>query len=97
MERQDGWNITRAKILRVVKDNEPISIKDLQFKTKIPRTTLYHHLTQLKKRKLLTEKTDKEAKGKYEVGHPVYITTNKANPLTEKTLDLMLKMEKLFK
>jgi DNA-binding transcriptional ArsR family regulator len=90
MERATGWNTTRALILRLIADNKkPISLKDLQKKAKIPRTTLYHHLTQLKKRDLILEMKDKEATGKFIKGHPVYLSLNRNNPNSERWLKLM--------
>lgn len=67
------FSLTRAKILSVLKYNEPIKIEDLVSKTDLGRSTVHHHLAILKKRKLILEKRPKEH------GSPVYISINKTN------------------
>ncbi len=77
------FSLTRAKILSVLKFNQPITIQELTEKSKLGRTTVYHHLDILKKRKLISERQNKK-----EHGSPVYITTNKANPISLQILEM---------
>lgn len=86
VEKEKGISLNRALVLTSIDKNEPIAIHELQEKLKIPRTTLIHHLEQLKKRGLIIEKTSKDIKDKKEIGSPVYLTTNKANPIYEPLL-----------
>jgi len=82
------FSLTRAKILSVLKLGEPMTIQKLTDGTGLGRTTIYHHLDLLKSHKLISEKQNKK-----EHGSPVYVTTNKANPISLKTLEMF---EKVF-
>ena len=77
------FSLTRAKILSVLKAGEPMTIQKLTDETGLGRTTIYHHLEELKKRKLISEKQNKK-----EHGSPVYISTNRANPISLQILNM---------
>ncbi len=83
------WSLTRARILRAIKDNEGkegIPIHKLVKITKIPRSTLLFNLNQLEERKLIKSEQRKE------LGSPIYLTTNKAHPLLNSTLEFLSKI-----
>ena len=82
----ESFSLNRARVLRMIKDKEPITIHELARLIGLPRSTLIHHLEQLKKKKLIKEKNSKEIKDTKEIGSPVYLTTNNANPLLNPTL-----------
>ena len=84
------FSIPRARILRIVCDS-PKTISEIQKKTGLGRTTIYFHLDELKRRKLIIEK--KETKKR---GQPVFITPNKADPFSLKTLNAIESMLKIF-
>lgn len=90
MREKPMFSIPRARILTLVHKKE-LTISEIQKKTKLGRSTIYHHLEELKKRKLIIERKDLKKHGQ-----PVYITTNKSRPYTLKTLDMMEKMLKFL-
>ena len=76
-------SLSRAKILTLIHySKEPLTISNISEKIGLKRTTTYHHLEELKKRKLIIE--NKEEK---QQGQPVFITTNKSNPLTKEMVN----------
>jgi len=81
------FSLSRAKLLSLIKKHEPITIVDLSKKSKLSRTNVYHHLNHLKKSGLIVEK--KEIK---KAGQPVMVATNKANPMSLKTISFFEKM-----
>jgi|3_EtaG_2_1085321.scaffolds.fasta_scaffold57766_2 predicted ArsR family transcriptional regulator len=96
MEKERGVNptfsIARAKLLTLIKKHQPISIMALARKSEIGRASVYYHLDILKKRDLVLEKQSLKTQGK-----PVYLTLNKANPMSLKiikVLEMMLAIEK---
>ncbi len=90
---KNPFSLSRAKILTLV-HKQPKTITQLQRETGLGRTTIYFHLEELKKRKppLIIEK--KETR---KLGQPVYIKTNKANPMMLETIELMENLLKMFK
>ena len=64
---------SRALILSIVEKYEPLSKEDISKKTGLSRASIYHHLDELKKRGLVHEKIDKK-----KLGHPIFISTEKA-------------------
>lgn len=89
MEKEKEFNLNRAMVLRIIKDNEPIAIHQLEdkLKNKIPRSTIVYNIGQLKLRGLIVEEKRKT------LGSPVYLqTTNKA----EYILKIELKILKLL-
>ena len=84
------FSIPRARILTLVSKSER-TIAELQKLTGIGRTTIYHHLEELKSMKLITEE-----KKQKEQGQPVYVALNKANPLSETFLNLAEQTINLF-
>lgn len=88
------FSLSRAKILALLK-KEPMNISELIRRSKMSRPTIYHHLTELKKRKLVSEK-----KFPHKKGTPVllYYPTDKADPVPLKILETFeLLYPKVFK
>ena len=79
---------SRALILSTLEKLEPLSKEDLARETKLSRASVYHHLDELKKRGLVNERLDKE-----KLGHPIFITTEKANPIS---LEILKKFRIIF-
>jgi len=87
------FTLGRAKILSVLKKHEPLSIEELSKESGMSRSSVYNHLKTLRDNKLIIEKQDLE-----KLGQPIYITTNKANPMSLSTLKMFEKIfPKLFK
>ena len=88
-KEEQRFSIPRARILRII-HKSPKTISQIEKEIGMGRTTIYFHLNELKKRKLIIEK--KETKKR---GQPVFITTNKADPSSLQTIsgiELMLKI-----
>lgn len=85
METDKKFNLNRARILREIKDNQPVAIHQLVEKLKpLPRSTIVYNLDQLKLRGLISYKKKKE------LGSPVYIeATDKAQPLLKTELKVL--------
>lgn len=77
------FSLSRAKILSVLKKYEPLTKEELAKKSGLSRASIYHHLKTLSDKKLIIEKQDIT-----KLGQPIYVTTNKANPLSLKTLKM---------
>ena len=73
IQRIPLYHLTKAKILRTVEENEPINIKAIARKSRISRTTVYHHLIGNREFKKLF-KIDKQGK---KHAQPVIVTINK--------------------
>ena len=97
MGKQNNFSLSRAKVLTTINDNQPIAIHELVKKTTMKRSSIYHHLEQLKQRKLIVEKTAEKTYGEKKLGSPVYLTTNKSNPLLKETIKAFELLLKLFK
>jgi len=82
------YTLSRAKILSVLKKYEPLSIEDLSKKSGLSRASVYNHLKTLKHHKLITQKQDLK-----KLGQPIFITTNKADPVP---LTILNMFEKIF-
>lgn len=79
-------SMPRVRILTSLKDN-PMTISEIVKTSKLKRSTIYHHLKHLKKRKLIIEKKDKKKQGQ-----PVLISINEANHLIKKIIDISEKI-----
>lgn len=83
------FSLSRAKILAVLKKNQRgLSIEGLARESKMSRASVYNHLKTLKAKGLINEEEHKEL-----LGQPIFITTNKANPIS---LSLLKMFEKIF-
>jgi len=96
MIKDKSLSITRARVLSCIKKNEPIPIYEIVEKLKLPRSTIIHHLEQLKIRKLILEKSAKSINGKKELGSPIYLITNKKNSLLNEMLKICNNLLKVF-
>lgn len=87
----DGFSMQRGKILSILQ-HKPLTIAEIIKETKIPRSTLYHHLEVLKRKKLIKENKDKD-----KTGQPVIISiTNLADPVPLAMIEAYEKFLKLF-
>lgn len=76
------FSLSRAKILSIIEKYEPISKEDISKKAGLSRASVYHHLDELKKRGLIHERMDAE-----KLGHPIFMTTEKADAVSLKLLE----------
>lgn len=80
------FTMSRALILSKIdaaeKQNKDLTIDGLAKETGLSRASIYLHLRTLKSRKLIKEKRDIK-----KLGQPIYLTTNKADPIPLKLLE----------
>lgn len=97
MKNKKVPSLSRAIVLSEIAKNSPVAIHTLQKLTKLPRSTLIHHLEQLKFDNLILEKNALEIYHKKKIGSPIYLITNKANNSYLPFLKLCNKVRNLFK
>jgi predicted ArsR family transcriptional regulator len=81
------WSFQRAKILSLV-NHTPMTIAQLIKETGLKRTAVFHHIESLQKMNLIQKTHYYNQQGK-----PVFITTDKSDAMSIKTIKLV---EKLF-
>lgn len=83
------YTLSRAKILSIIKKNPNIRKDELSKKMGLSKTSIYHHLEELEKRKLIIETPDKK-----KLGCPISLNiSNTADPVPLGILELF---EKVF-
>lgn len=84
------FSLSRAELLSLINNHDGLTILELSQLSGLSRTNVYHHLEHLEKNGLIIQTKFRKKKGQ-----PVIITTNKANPLSLKMINLFKAMQGL--